>query len=209
MTDFLDENWKKTKKKFISGILFSAFIIFITIFFQSLKGEISEKDFVKEDHKIIETKPIFKVDYYAETSDYYVEIHFKNEKKKYIITGNEYNYLKKEEFENEINAGDTVSIFRFDNEIISISKKGKDYLNYLKSTENRKNTDIFIVLLFTPILFICIITQFFKRKPTIKINNKAYEIKFDSILIITFIITFIILKLNIDFEFIVDGNFNK
>ncbi len=207
MADFWEEDWKKTKKKFIVGIIFSS--IMIIIFLLWPKSKITEKDFIKEQNKIVELKPIFKEESHGKNTKYLVEIHFKDDGTLYEISGIEFNFLKNEEFENEINIGDTVSITRFENEIMSISKNGKDYLNYRKAENNRLKTNKFLGLLFIPIFIICFIPLFFKRKPSIKILNKEYEIQFDAIIIIVFIITFIILKLNIEFEFITNGEFIK
>ena len=207
MADFWEEDWKKIKKQFIDGIIFSS--IMIIIFLLWPKSKITEKDFIKEQNKIIELKPIFKEENHGKNIKFLAEVHFQDDKTTYEISGNEFNFLKNEEFENEINIGDTVSIMRFENEIKSISKNGKDYLNYWKAVNNRQKTNTFLGLLFIPIFFICFIPLFFKKKPSIKIMGREYEIQFNIIIIIVFIVTFIILKLNIEFEFITNGEFIK
>ena len=173
------------------------------------ESKIKKDDFVEDRNNVIETKPLFKKEKHGKNTKYLVEIHFKNNKITYEISGIDYNYLKNEEFKKEINIGDTVTISRFGNEIKSISKNGKEYLDYSTAEENRKNTNKFLGLLFIPIFFLCFIPQFFERKPSIRIGNKNYEIQFDVIVIIVFIITFIILKLYIEFEFITNGEFIK
>lgn len=207
MTDFAKEDWKKTKKQFVVGIILSSIII--TIFLLWPESKITKNDFVEERNNVIETKPLFKKERYGKSTKYLVEVHFKNNRITYEISGIDYNYLRNEDFEKDINIGDTVSIYRFKNEIKSISKNGEEYLDYPRAEENRTNTNKFVGLLFMPIFFLCFVPQFFERKPSIRIGDKNYEIQFEIIAIIVFIITFLILKFNIEFEFITNGEFIK
>ncbi|HEU4790555.1 MAG TPA: hypothetical protein VFS71_12780 [Flavobacterium sp.] len=205
MSESNTNEWIDIKKQFRTGLFAS---ILITMFFQFLSYE--PKNNIEPIQKIgvLENKPTFK-EYHSKSHNYWIELKLINDKRIYEIRSPYYNFLKHEDFINEINSGDTILISEHNNNILSLSKNGKQYWDYEKAEVNNENSNRFLSLLFFPLIIICIIVLLLKKQPFLKLNNKVYKIRFDIIVLITFLITFIVLAENIPFQFIKNGQFMK
>ena len=119
---------------------------------------------------------------------------------------------QKKEYEDflKINSGDTLEISRTLNSIHTLEKNGVEYLNYTKAETNRGLNIYFLGYLFVPMIPICLIIQFLKKRPYYKFNNKSYAIPLDIITILTLIITMIVLiYIMPNFQTIANGEFYK
>lgn len=209
MTKLINKDWINTKKKFKTGLVLSIIIVFSFLVWDGFKGKNIENKLISEV-KILSKNPTFEEESHGKSgTNYYIELQFVNDNEKYKIDGVDYYFLKDKDFVNDIKSGDTISISKYENSIHYLSKNGKQYLDYKRAITNRINTITFLGLLFIPMIFICVIALFLKNQPTIQIRNKIYKVELDIIVIVTFIITFIILALNIPFTFIINGEFVK
>lgn len=201
--------WLKTKEQFRTGLVVSSIIVFALLIWPGNKIDTSQVEFIKE-RVILDSKPIFDEESHGKSgTEYFVKLSFKDYKQEFRITGIDYNFLKKEEFL-KINSGDTLKIGRTSNEIHTLEKNGFDYLNYTKAETNRGLSIYFLGYLFIPMIPICLIVQFLKKRPYYKFNNKSYEVPFDVITIMTFIITMIVLFCTMpNFQIISNGEFYK
>jgi hypothetical protein len=187
----------------------SSIIVFALLVWPGNKIDTSQVEFIKET-VILDSKPIFDEERHGKSgTEYFVKLNFKGYNQEFRITGIDYNFLKYEDFL-KISSGDTLEIGRTSNEIHSLVKNGVDYLNYTKAETNRGLSIYFLGYLFIPMIPICLIVQFFKKRPSYTFNNKSYEVPFDIITIITFISTIIILLFIMpEFQVISNGKFYK
>jgi hypothetical protein len=201
--------WLETKKQFRAGLIASSIVVFASLIWPGNKIDTSHEDFIRET-VILQSKPFFDQESHGKSgTEHFVKLNFVGNKREYRITGIDYNFLRYEDFI-QINSGDTLEIARTSNEIHCLTKNGFDYLNYTKAETNRGLVVYFIAYLFIPNIPLCIIVQFFKKRPYYKFNNKSYAIPFDIIAIIIFITTMIILCLSMpDFQVITNGEFYK
>lgn len=201
--------WLETKKQFRTGLMISLIIVFALLIWPGNKIDTSQVEFIKET-VIVDSKPFFDEEHHGKSgTEYFVILNFKGYNQEFRITGIDYNFLKYDEFV-KINSGDTLEIGRTSNEIHTLKKNGIDYLNYTKAETNRGLSIYFIGYLFIPMIPICLIVQFFKKRPYYRFNNKSYEVPFDVITFLTFITTIIILLLKMpEFQIISNGEFYK
>jgi len=201
--------WLETKKQFRAGLIASSIIVFALLIWPGNKIDISQEDFIKET-VILDSKPSFDEERNGKSgTEYFVKLNFKDYSQEFRITGIDYNFLKYEDFL-KINQGDTLEIARTSNEIHSLVKNGVDYLNYTKAETNRGLSIFFVGYLFIPMIPLCIIVQFFKKRPHYRFNNKSHAIPFDIIAIVIFITTIIVLcYIMPDFQVITSGEFYK
>ena len=201
--------WIEIKKQFKTGLIVSSIIVFALLIWPGNKIDTSEVEFIKET-VILDSKPIFDEERHGKSgTEYFVKLNFKDYNNEFRITGIDYNFLKYEDFL-KINSGDTLEIARTSNKIHSLVKNGVDYLNYAKAETNRGLNIYFLGYLFIPIIPLCLIVQFFKKRPHYTFNNKSYEIPFDIITILIFITTIIILLCTMpNFQVITNGEFYK
>jgi hypothetical protein len=201
--------WLETKKQFRTGLVASSIIVFALLIWPGNNIDTSQVEFIKET-VILESKPIFDEERHGKSgTEYFVKLHFKDYNENFRITGIDYNFLKYKEFL-KINSGDTLEIARTSNEIHSLVKNGFDYLNYTKAETNRGLSIYFLGYLFIPMIPICLIVQFLKKRPYYTFNNKSYEVPFDIITILVLVTTIIILLYIMpEFQVISNGEFYK
>lgn len=201
--------WLETKKQFRAGLLAASIIVFALLIWPGNKIDTSQEHFIRET-VILRSEPVFDEEHHGKSgTEYFVKLNFLGDNLEYRITGIDYNFLRYDDFI-QINAGDTLEIARTSNEIHCLSKNGFNYLNYTKAETNRGLVIYFIGYLFIPAIPICIIVQFFKKRPYYRFNNKSYPVPFDIITIIILIATIIILTLNMPhFQMITSGEFYK
>ena len=201
--------WLDTKKQFRTGLIVSTIIVFALLIWPGNKIDTSQSEFIKET-VILDSKPIFDEESHGKSgTEYFVKLKFKGYSHEYRITGIDYNFLKYEKFL-KINAGDTLEIGRTSNEIHSLVKSDFDYLNYAKAETNRGLGIYFLGYLFIPMIPICLIVQFFKNRPYYRVNNKSYEVPFDTITIVVFITTiFVLISVMPYFQIVTNGEFIK
>ena len=201
--------WSGTKKQFRTGLLISLIIVFALLIWPGNIIDTSQVEFIKET-VILDSKPFFEEEHHGKSgAEYFVKLKFKGSNQEFRITGIDYNFLKHQEFV-KINSGDTLEIGRTSNEIHSLVKNGIDYLNFTKAETNRGLSIYFIGYLFIPMIPICLMVQFFKKRPHYTFNNKSYEVPFDIITFLIFITTIIILLLKMpEFQIISNGEFYK
>lgn len=205
----MDNEWSETKKKFRIGLVISSLIVFVLLIRPGNKIDTSTEKFINEI-VILDSKPIFDTETHGKSgTDYFVKLKFKNDDQEYRITGIDYNFLRYEDFL-KINPGDTLEISRTSNNIHSLIKDDVDYLNYTKAETNRGLSIYFLGYLFIPMIPICLIVQFIKKRPHYTFNNKSYEVPFDIITILVFITTMIVLSYIMpEFQVIENGKFYK
>jgi hypothetical protein len=208
MTEASNKEWLNIKKQFKIGLIFSIIIAFLALLiFPASQEKNLEKKFINEI-KILSQNPFFAEYYHGKSgTEYLIELKFVNDDRNYEIGGIDYYFLQATDFKNEVKVGDTILISRYENAIHYLSKNGKQYLDFKRAESNRLNSTKFLGLLFIPMIFICLVVLLFKQPPTIKLRHKIYKIQLDIIVILVFIISFIILALNIPFIIIESGKF--
>ena len=201
--------WSETKKQFRTGLIVSSIIVFALLIWPGNKIDTTQAEFIKEK-VVLDSKPIFDEERHGKSgTEYFVKLSFKDYNKELRITGIDYTFLKHEDFL-KINSGDTLEIARTSNKIHSLVKNGVDYLNYAKAETNRGLNIYFLGYLFIPIILLCLIVQFFKKRPYYTFNHKSYEIPFEIITILIFITTIITLLCTMpNFQVITNGEFYK
>jgi hypothetical protein len=201
--------WLETKKQFRTGLIASSIIAFAILVWPGNKIDTSQKNFISET-VILHSKPVFDKEYHGKSiTEYFVKLNFVGDNQEYRITGIDYNLLRHEDFM-QINAGDTLEIARTSNKIHCLSKNGFNYLNYTKAETNRGLSIYFLGYLFIPMIPICLIVQFLKKRPYYTFNNKSYEVPFDIISFLIFITTIIVLIYKMPyFQIITNGEFYK
>jgi hypothetical protein len=208
MTEASNKEWLNIKKQFKIGLIFSIIIAFLALLiFPASQEKNLEKKFINEI-KILSQNPFFAEYSHGKSgTEYLIELKFVNDDRNYEIGGIDYYFLQATDFKNEVKVGDTILISRYENAIHYLSKNGKQYLDFKRAESNRLNSTKFLGLLFIPMIFICLVVLLFKQPPTIKLRHKIYKIQLDIIVILVFIISFIILALNIPFIIIESGKF--
>lgn len=186
------DEWLETKKQFRTGLIVSSLIVFASLIFPGNKINTSQENFVKET-VILSTNPVFDHENHGKTTHYFVKLNFKGDNREYRIESIDYNFLRYNNFIQNIKSGDTLDISRSLTKIHSLSKNNYDYLDFAKAETNRGLVIYFFGYLFIPMIPICIIVQFFKKRPYYTFNSKRYPIPFDIITIFIFIITIITL----------------
>ncbi|WP_431243359.1 hypothetical protein ACQ9BO_01415 [Flavobacterium sp. P21] len=199
------DEWLETKKQFRTGLIVSSIIVFASLIFPRNKINTSQENFVKET-VILSTNPVFDHENHGKTRRYFVKLNFKGDNREYRIESIDYNFLHYNNFIHNIKSGDTLDISRSFTKIHSLSKNNYDYLNFAKAETNRGLVINFFGYLFIPMILICIIVQFFKKRPYYTFNDKRYPLPFDIITIVIFITTIIILVCYMpDFQIIENG----
>jgi hypothetical protein len=194
--------WLEIKKQFRTGLIASSIIVFALLIWPGNKIDTSQENFITET-VILQSKPFFDEEHHGKSGiEYFVKLNFVGDNREFRITGIDYNFLRYEDFI-QINSGDTLEIARTSNEIHCLSKNGFNYLNHTKAETNRGLVIYFIGFLFMPIIPLCIIVQFFEKRPYYRFNNKSHAIPLDIITIIILITKMIILCFNMpDFQVI-------
>jgi len=124
----MTKSWNEIKKQFKIGTgIFSFFVIFSFI----MSPEYVQKD-LSPMNVILSKKPIFK-ETHSKGTNYWAELYFEGKQNKYEINGSDYKYLKYKQFKDSIRVGDRLTVYTKDDNILSLSKNGFEYMDFDKA----------------------------------------------------------------------------
>ncbi|WP_395655634.1 hypothetical protein [Flavobacterium sp.] len=185
------------KKREYKNSVFLATIILLLFVFSTKKIDV---DKITEKKLILTEKPTFK-ESGRKFTRYWVELKFETENKVCEINEADYKYLLYNEFEREINKGDTLEVKGIENKIYYLKKNGKEYLNFKKARAYESKSSGILIYLYIFVLIFSVCINFLKKKPRIKFLNKIYAINIDILFIILLILNLIILELTVGLNY--------
>jgi hypothetical protein len=186
----------KKKREYRNATLLATLILFLFIF----TDKTIDKNKITEKKLVLTEKPVFK-ESGRKFTRYWVELKFEGENKVYEISEADYKYLQPDEFEKEIDQGDTLVISGIENQIYYLKKDGKEYLDFKKARtyDNKRNGILIYQYIFVLIFTICI--NQLKKKPRLKFLNKLYAINIDALFISLLICNQILIELTIGLDY--------
>ncbi|MDX1912590.1 MAG: hypothetical protein SFV22_13950 [Saprospiraceae bacterium] len=184
----MDERWNKIKKDYWAGTLVFAFFVVFS-FFMAPSYRLSE--LTKKTVKL-SGNPVWKEKHHK-GSDYWVNLYFFGDPKEYEISGIDYKYLDYPAFKDSIKNGELVTIGVMGCDILTLEKRGTQYMNFDKAQSHKVKNRIWARGLFLTGLICCIFPLCFSTHPTLTIGRQEIRIRFDLILFVSLAIAFIIL----------------
>ena len=187
--------WKKRGYK--EGVIICSLMLIIFYFNHVMinKSELEVKSLV------LSCNPEFKITKGSKGSRYrYLELRFIEQQSTFKIDGFNYNFLRINEFQENIKQGDTLKIFYNSNKIYYFEKNNIGYMNFEKAQKYERDNYIIIQSLFLTGIIFCLIPLCFKKKPIFNIFNHRLEFNFNLLLITAITIVIALLYFTVGFE---------
>ena len=201
-TPWKEKSWKEKKKLFGAGLL--VFLCFIG--FTYIQTPEYEKQDLTYQTLVLRESPKF-IKEHAPRGSVSYSLELNPRRTSLVVKAIDYKYLKHRSFKQEVKKGDTLKIGIIDNIILTMSKDGKEYLQFDRAQYHKQQNRIFSRYLFSTGFILCLLPLLFREHPKFKVDGEIYKFDFAWLFGLGMITCLLILCFTIGYNFVSGAEF--